>query len=114
MKRMSHASQANGFSPANKHRGSIAHQDLYHKHSTALTWNPLSYSFVPFIHGGKVQTFWSPTHLRETWKVKPGLLTCVREYVALEMVAASERAVAVVTDEVLLDFQGAVVVHVDG
>lgn len=43
-----------------------------------------------------------------------GLLTCVREYVSFEMVAASERSVAVVTDEVLLDFQRAVVVHVDG
>lgn len=43
-----------------------------------------------------------------------GLLTCVREYVSFEMVAASERSVAVVADEVLLDFQRAVVVHVDG
>lgn len=40
--------------------------------------------------------------------------TCVCEYVSFQVVTASEGAVAVVTDEVLLDFQGAVVVHVDG
>lgn len=43
-----------------------------------------------------------------------GLLTCVREYVSFQMVAASERSVAVIADEVLLDFQWAVIVHVDG
>lgn len=42
------------------------------------------------------------------------LLTCVREYVSFEVVAAAERAVAVVADEVLLDLQRAVIVHVDG
>lgn len=39
-------------------------------------------------------------------------LTCMCEYVPLEVVATSESTVAVVTDEILLDFQGQVVVHV--
>lgn len=42
------------------------------------------------------------------------LLTCVRENMPFEVVAASECSVAVVTDKVLLDFQRAVIVHVDG
>lgn len=40
------------------------------------------------------------------------LFSCVCKYVSLEVVAAPESSVAVVTDEVLLDFQGAVVIHV--
>lgn len=39
-------------------------------------------------------------------------LTCMCEYVPLEVVAASESAIAVVTDEILLHFQGKVIVHV--
>lgn len=39
-------------------------------------------------------------------------LTCMCEYVPLEVVAAPESAVAVVTDEILLDFQGKVIIHV--
>lgn len=42
------------------------------------------------------------------------LLTRVCEYMPFEVVAASERPVAVVTDKVLLDFQRTIIVHVDG
>lgn len=40
------------------------------------------------------------------------LFSCMCEYVPLEVVAAPESAVAVVTDEILLDFQGKVIIHV--
>lgn len=46
------------------------------------------------------------------WSNDQPALTCMCEYVPLEVVAASESAVAVVTNEILLHFQGKVVIHV--
>lgn len=40
------------------------------------------------------------------------LLSCMCEYVSLEVVATPESSIAVVADEVLLDFQGTVIVHI--
>lgn len=46
------------------------------------------------------------------WRDGLPVVTCMCENVPLEVVATPESAVAVVTDEVLLDFQGTVIIHV--
>lgn len=41
------------------------------------------------------------------------LFSCMCKYMSLEVVATPESSVAVVTDEVLLNFQGTVIIHTD-